>query len=185
MGALDWIVLLGFLAYTIWDGVRSGKDSGTLGDYFLAGRTMPWWAMGLSIMATQASAITFISTTGLAFNEDMRFIQVYMAVPFAMAILSVTLVPYFSRAKSFTAYEVLEERFGLNTRLVTSFLFLISRGLALGTVIAAPAYVLALILEQPLWIMTIAIGLTATVYTMFGGISGVIRTMLNRWPPFS
>lgn len=173
---IDWAILSGFLAFTVWDGIRANIGDKSLQGYFLGNRSMPWWAVGLSIMATQASAITFISTTGLAFSEDIRFIQVYLAVPFAMAVLSVTLLPFYMNRKAYTAYETLEERFGKSTRLVTALLFLISRGLALSTIIAAPAYVLALILAKPLWIMILLIGLTATVYTMAGGVAGVIRT---------
>lgn len=135
---IDWVVLIAFLGYTIWDGTRRGKDSENIEGYLLAGRGIPWWAAGLSIMATQASAITFIGTTGIAYTEDMRFVQVYLAIPFAMILISMFLVPFFSKMKAFTAYEVLEERFGLKTRLTTSALFLISRGLALGTVIEYP-----------------------------------------------
>ena len=173
---IDWIVLFGFLAYTIWDGARRGKNAKSLEGYFLAGRNIPWWAAGLSIMATQASAITFIGTTGIAYTEDMRFVQVYLAIPFAMILISIFLVPFFSKMKAFTAYEILEERFGLKTRLTTSALFLISRGLALGTVIAAPSYVLALLLNMPLSITIIIIGIIATIYTMIGGMAGVIST---------
>ena len=173
---IDWVVLFGFLAYTIWDGARRGKNAGNLEGYFLAGRNIPWWAAGLSIMATQASAITFIGTTGMAYTEDMRFVQVYLAIPFAMILISMFLVPFFSKMKAFTAYEILEKRFGLKTRLTTSALFLISRGLALGTVIAAPSYVLALLLNMPLSITIIIIGIIATIYTMIGGMAGVIST---------
>ncbi len=173
---IDWGVLILFLAYTIWDGTRKGKDAENIEGYLLAGRGMPWWAAGLSIMATQASAITFIGTTGIAYVEDMRFVMVYLAIPFAMILICMFLVPFFSRMKAFTAYEVLEERFGLKTRLTTSGLFLISRGLALGTVIAAPSYVLALLLGLPLWITILIIGAIATAYTMIGGMAGVIST---------
>ena len=173
---IDWAVLFAFLAYTVWDGTRKGKDSHNIEEYLLAGRSMPWWAAGLSIMATQASAITFIGTTGIAYVEDMRFVQVYLAIPFAMILICIFLVPFFNRMKAFTAYEVLEERFGLKTRLTTSGLFLISRGLALGAVIAAPSYVLALLLGLPLWGTILIIGLLATGYTMVGGVAGVITT---------
>jgi Na+/proline symporter len=173
---IDWLVLVAFLGYTIWDGTRQGKESSNIEGFFLANRSMPWWAMGLSVMATQASAITFIGTTGQAYVEDMRFVQTYLAIPFAMIIICMTLVPYFNRMQNFSAYEVLEEKFGLSTRLFTSLLFLISRGLALGTVIAAPSYVLALLLDLPLTTTILIIGITATLYTMVGGISGVIRT---------
>ncbi|MEX0856589.1 MAG: sodium-coupled permease [Balneolaceae bacterium] len=176
MGWIDWGILIAFLAYTIWDGTRRGKDASTIEGYLLANRSMPWWAAGLSVMATQASAITFIGTTGIAYVEDMRFVQTYLAIPFAMIFICVVLVPFFSKMKNFTAYEVLEERFGLKTRLVTSGLFLISRGLALGVVIAAPSYVLALLLGLPLSITILVIGIIATLYTMVGGIAGVIQT---------
>ena len=156
---IDWVVLSLFLIYTIWDGTRRGKDAENIEGFLLAGRSMPWWAAGLSIMATQASAITFIGTTGIAYVEDMRFVQVYLAIPFAMILICIFLVPFFSRMKAFTAYEVLEERFGLKTRLTTSGLFLISRGLALGAVIAAPSYVLALLLGLPLTATILIIGL--------------------------
>lgn len=173
---IDWLVLIAFLGYTIWDGTRKGKQSDNIEGFFLANRSMPWWAMGLSVMATQASAITFIGTTGQAYVEDMRFVQIYLAVPFAMIILCTTLVPFFHKLQNFSAYEVLEKRFGLSTRLFTSLLFLFSRGLGLGIIIAAPSYVLALLLNFPLTPTILIIGITATVYTMIGGISGVIRT---------
>jgi Na+/proline symporter len=173
---IDWLILIAFLGYTIWDGTRRGAQSDDIEGFFLANRSMPWWAMGLSIMATQASAITFIGTTGQAYTEDMRFVQIYLAVPFAMIILCMTLVPFFHKLQNFSAYEVLEERFGLKTRLFTSFLFLLSRGLGLGIIIAAPSYVLALLLNIPLSSTIIIIGITATAYTMVGGIEGVIRT---------
>ncbi|TNE74301.1 sodium-coupled permease [bacterium] len=176
MSYIDWGVLFAFLAYTIWDGTRGGKEAKNIDSFFLANRSMPWWAMGLSVMATQASAITFIGTTGQAFTEDMRFVQVYLSMPFAMVILAVTLVPFYYKLKNYSAYEVLESRFGLPTRLLTSALFLISRGLALGTIIAAPSYVLSLLLKLDLSLTIIIIGSIATIYTMFGGISGVIRT---------
>jgi len=176
MSWIDWAVLAAFLGYTIWDGTRGAKNSDNIEGYLLAGRSMPWWAAGLSVMATQASAITFIGTTGLAYVEDMRFVQVYLAIPFAMIIICMTMVPFFIRKKNFSTYEVLEERFGLSTRLFTSGLFLISRGLALGTVIAAPSYVLALLLNLPLSTTIIIIGTIATLYTFVGGIEGVIRT---------
>lgn len=173
---IDWAVLFAFLAYTVWDGTRGGKKSETVEGYLLAGRSMPWWAAGLSVMATQASAITFIGTTGLAYVEDMRFVQTYLAIPFAMIILCLTMVPFFHKMRAFSTYEVLEERFGLSTRLFTSALFLISRGLALGAVIAAPSYVLSLLLGFPLSATIIIIGTIATAYTFLGGVEGVIRT---------
>lgn len=180
MHPIDWIVFLLFIAYTLWDGLRHANKTQSLSDLLLAKRQVSWWAAGLSVMATQASAITFIGTTGLAFMEDMRFLQVYLGLPIAMIILSVTLVPFFYRANVFTAYELLEARFGLGMRLLTSGVFLLSRGVTLGATIAAPAYVLALILDMPLSSTIWLIGLVATIYTMFGGVAGVIRTDMKQ-----
>lgn len=180
MQHLDWFVLIAFLAYTIWDGLRHQGKTKNLDGLLLAGRSMPWWAMGLSVMATQASAITFIGTTGQAYMYDMRFVQMYLGLPLAVVILAVTLVPLYHRLKVYTIYEVLEEKFGLTVRLVSSGLFLLSRGAAMGVTIAAPAYVLALILNLPLAGTILIIGAAATLYTMFGGITGVIRTDIKQ-----
>jgi len=177
---IDWLVLIGFILYTLWDGLRHQSNTDSLEDLMLANRNVSWWAVGLSVMATQASAITFIGTTGQAYMEDMRFVQVYLGLPLAMIILSGTLVPFFIRTKAYTAYEVLERRFGLNVRLTTSFMFLLSRGASLGITIAAPAYVLALVLGVSLNWTIVLMGIVATVYTMFGGISGVIRTDMKQ-----
>jgi Na+/proline symporter len=144
---IDWLVLALFLAYTLWDGLRHHGSAQDLEGLLLAQRSVSWWAAGLSVMATQASAITFIGTTGQAYMEDMRFLQIYLGLPIAMVILSGTLVPFFIRTQAYTAYELLERRFGLHLRLVTSFMFLFSRGALLGITIAAPAYVLALVLQ--------------------------------------
>jgi len=180
MRLLDWIVLGAFFLYTIWDGLRQSSSHRDLDSMVLAGRSVPWWAAGLSVMATHASAVTFISTTGLSFMEDMRFLQVYLGLPVAMVILSVTLVPLYYRLKVYTIYEALEDRFGLRMRLLTSFIFLLSRGATVGFAIAAPSYVLALLFGAPLSWTIVIMGLTATVYTMFGGISGVIRTDMKQ-----
>lgn len=180
MSIFDWLILLTFFAYTLWDGTRHNKDSKNIEELLLAGRRMSWWAMGLSVMATQASAITFIGTTGQAFMYDMRFIQIYLGLPIAMVIICGTIIPFYYRSKAFTAYELLEKRFGLRMRLATSFLFLLSRGASLGIAIAAPAYILALVLKLPFNITIVIIGLSATIYTMFGGIGGVIRTDMKQ-----
>ncbi|HAA11713.1 MAG TPA: sodium-coupled permease [Cytophagales bacterium] len=177
---IDWLILGAFFAFTIWDGIRQNKKTQSVEDLLLANRSMPWWAVGLSVMATQASAISFVGTTGQAYTEDMRFIHMYLAVPFAMLILAFTLLPFYNRLKIFTVYESLEKKFGLRVRLLTSFLFLLSRGLSMGLIIAAPAYVLSLILQVPLSTTILVIGLGATVYTVFGGISGVIRTDIKQ-----
>lgn len=137
---------------------------------------MPWWAVGLSVMATQMSAITLIGTTGQAFDDGMRFIQFYLGLPLAMIILSVTVVPFFNKAKVYTAYEYLEKRFDARTRSLTSFFFLISRCLGVGVIISAPGIVLSSIIGWPLWLTVFAMGLTTTIYTMFGGVRAVTWT---------
>lgn len=180
MSYLDWIVLLTFFGYTLWDGMRQNSNTKDIQDLLLAGRRMKWWAIGVSILATQASAITFIGTTGQAFMYDMRFIQVYLGMPVAMVILSITLVPFYHKLKAYTAYESLEIRFGLPVRLATSMLFLVSRGIAVGIGIIAPAYVLALVLDLPLQPVILVIGISTTIYTLFGGMAGVIRTDLKQ-----
>src|SRR5512138_3028862 len=132
MTALDWIVLFAWLIFLVSYGVYRGRGSDSVNKYLLAGKSMPWYAMALSIMATQASAITFISTTGQAYVDGMRFVQFYFGLPLAMVILSATAVPIFHRADVYTAYEYLEKRFDAKTRALVSVIFLIQRGLALG-----------------------------------------------------
>ena len=132
--------------WIVWDGLRLTKRSHELEGYFLGGRSLPWWAVGLSVMATQLSAITMIGTTGQGYADGMRFLQFYFALPLAMIILSVTLVPFFHNAKVYTAYEYLERRFDAKTRAFTSLLFLMSRSMSLGVVISAPAVVLSVVL---------------------------------------
>src|SRR6187431_1355803 len=146
MHLLDWIVVLGFTAWIVYDGLRRTKDSHEIEGYFLANRSIPWWAAGISVMATQLSAITMIGTTGQGYTDGLRFIQFYFALPLAMIILSVTLVPFFYRSGVYTAYEYLEKRFDAKTRAFTSLLFLISRSMSLGVVISAPAVVFSVIL---------------------------------------
>src|SRR6202521_3903707 len=132
MTAIDWVVMFAWLAALVSYGLYKGRGSNTVNEYLLAGKTMPWYAMALSIMATQASAITFISTTGQAYVDGMRFVQFYFGLPLAMIILSATAVPIFHRAKVYTAYEYLEMRFNSKTRALVSAIFLIERGLAAG-----------------------------------------------------
>ena len=152
------------------------KHSGDVEGYFLANRSLPWWAVGLSVMATQLSAITLVGTTGQAYTDGMRFIQFYYGLPLAMVILCVTAVPFFYRAKVFTAYEYLENRFDLKTRTLTSFFFLMSRGLGVGVIIAAPAVILSIVLGWSEIATIFAIGLTTTIYTMVGGVQAVTWT---------
>ena len=176
MRLLDWAVVVAYLAYVIWDGVRMTKHSGSAEGYFLANRSLPWWAVGLSVMATQLSAITLVGTTGQGYNDGMRFIQFYYGLPLAMIILCITAVPFFYRAKVFTAYEYLEKRFDLKTRTLTSFFFLISRGLGVGVIIAAPSVILSIVLGWSETATVFAMGLSTTIYTMIGGVQAVTWT---------
>src|SRR3954447_2394873 len=123
MRLLDWLVVVGYLGWIVIDGLRRTKASTGVEGYLLANRSLPWWAVGLSVMATQLSAITLVGTTGQAYTDGMRFLQFYYGLPLAMVILCITAVPFFYRAKVFTAYEYLEKRFDVRTRTLTSFLF--------------------------------------------------------------
>jgi len=176
MRTLDLLVLVAFLVYIVWDGARRGRNVHDAKDYLLAGRRMRWWSMGLSVMATQASAITLISTTGQGFRDGMKFLHFYLAVPFAMVVLCATVVPWFHRSGVFTAYEWLERRFDRSTRLLASVIFLVSRALAVGTVLYAPSVVLASGLGIPQWQSITAMGLLCTLYTCIGGATAVIVT---------
>src|SRR5499427_9978174 len=155
MRPLDWVVLAATLISIVAYGLYRSRGSNTVDRYLLAGKTMPWYAMALSIMATQASAITFISTTGQSYIDGMRFVQAYFGLPIAMVIVCATVVPLFHRAKVFTAYEYLEQRFDSKTRALASVVFLFQRGLSAGLTIYAPALVLAVILGWPERITTI------------------------------
>jgi len=174
--AIDWFIIVVYLVWIVWDGVRLTKNSHEIEGYFLASRSLPWWAIGLSVMATQLSAITMIGTTGQAYDDGMRFLQFYYALPVAMIVLSVTLVPFFHRARVYTAYEYLERRFDARTRALTSFLFLVSRGMSCGVIISAPAVVLSIVIGWNLTLTCLAIGLPTAVYTMFGGVQAVAWT---------
>ncbi len=173
MRPLDWVVLAAWLICIVSYGLWRGRGSGTVDKYLLAGKTMPWYAMGLSIMATQASAITFISTTGQSYIDGMRFVQFYFGLPLAMVVLSATAVPIFHRARVYTAYEYLELRFDAKTRALVSIVFLIQRGLAAGISLYAPAVVLSVILGLPDKMTTVLMGTLVIIYTSFGGIKAV------------
>ena len=176
MHPIDWMVVIGFVTWIVYDGLRRTKDSHEIDGYFLANRSIPWWAAGISVMATQLSAITMIGTTGQGYTDGLRFIQFYYALPLAMIILSVTLVPFFYNSRVYTAYEYLERRFDGKTRSLTSLLFLISRGMSCGAVVSAPAVVLSLVLGWNLTLTSLAITMPAVVYTMFGGVQAVTWT---------
>lgn len=176
MHLLDWAIVAAYLAFVIWDGIRMTKHTGSVEGYFLANRSLPWWAVGLSVMATQMSAITLVGTTGQAYSDGMRFIQFYYGLPLAMVLLCVTAVPFFYRANVFTAYEYLEKRFDAKTRSLTSFFFLISRGLGVGVIIAAPSVILSIVLGWSEIATIFLIGLSTTFYTMVGGVQAVTWT---------
>ncbi|HEU4565829.1 MAG TPA: sodium:solute symporter [Gemmatimonadaceae bacterium] len=170
---LDWIIVVVYLAYVMIDGVRRAKGTKEIEGYFLANRSLPWWAVGLSVMATQLSAVTMIGTTGQGATDGLRFVQFYFGLPLAMVILGVTLVPFLHGAKVFTAYEFLERRFDAKTRSLTSFLFLLSRGMSCGTIIAAPAVVFSAIFGWPLPWSVALMGIPTVIYTMLGGVQAV------------
>src|SRR6187455_2308741 len=176
MHPIDWAIVFVYIGWLVSDGVKRTKLENTTESYFLANRSMPWWAVGLSVMATQLSAITLVGTTGQGYNDGLRFVQFYYGLPIAMIILCVTLVPFFYRARVYTAYEYLERRFDLKTRTLASVLFLCSRGLSCGVIIAAPAVILSIILGWNLMLTILAIGLPTAVYTMVGGVQAVTWT---------
>ena len=173
MHLLDWLIVVAYLVYIVVDGIRRSQATHELKGYFLANRSLPWWAVGLSIMATQMSAITLVGTTGQGYQDGMRFIQFYFGLPLAMVILCLTVVPFFHRSGIFTAYEYLEQRFDARTRTLTSLLFLVSRGLQCGVIISAPAVILSMVLGWNLILTVLAIGLPTVVYTMIGGVQAV------------
>ncbi|MBI2835494.1 MAG: sodium:solute symporter [Acidobacteria bacterium] len=176
MSLLDWLIVAAYLVWIVYDGLKRSKATDEVEGYFLANRMLPWWAVGLSVMATQLSAITLVGTTGQGYEDGLRFIQFYFGLPIAMVILSLTLVPFFYRAKVYTAYEYLERRFDARTRSLASLLFLLSRGLSVGVIIAAPGLILSIVLGWNLPLTILAIGLPTALYTMVGGVQAVTWT---------
>ncbi len=176
MHIVDWLVVGVYLVWIVYDGLKRTKATDEVEGYFLANRSLPWWAVGLSVMATQLSAITLVGTTGQGYADGMRFVQFYFGLPIAMVILSVTLVPFFYHARVFTAYEYLEKRFDLKTRTLASLLFLVSRGLSCGVIIAAPSVILSIMLGWNLTLTIVTIGIPTAVYTMLGGVQAVTWT---------
>lgn len=170
---LNWVVVIGYLGYVCIDGLRRSKGTKEIEGYFLGGRALPWWAVGLTVMATQLSAVTLIGTTGQGATAGMGFVQFYFGLPVAMVILGVTIVPYLHRAKVYTAYEFLERRFDAKTRSLTSVLFLLSRGLSCGTIIAAPAVVFSAMFGWSMITSVAIIGVPTVLYTMIGGVQAV------------
>lgn len=173
MSGLDWAVLAGALAFVVLFGLWKSRASRTSAGYLLSNRDARWWTICLSIMATQASAITFLSTPGQAYADGMRFVQFYLGLPLAMVVLSVTVVPIYHRLKVTTAYEYLEGRFDLKTRTLAAFLFLVQRGLAVGLTIYAPALVLSVLLGWNIHLNLVLVGSLVMVYTVTGGTRAV------------
>lgn len=180
MSIIDWIVLSGTLAFIVIYGIWKTRGSKDIEGYLLGDKSMKWWTICLSIMATQASAITFLSTPGQAFEDGMRFIQFYFGLPIAMVIISITAVPIYAKLKVYTAYEYLESRFDLKTRSLAAFLFLVQRGLAAGITIYAPSIILSAIMGWNLTFTNIVIGGLVILYTVSGGTKAVSVTQKHQ-----
>ncbi|MDX1768021.1 MAG: sodium:solute symporter, partial [Arenibacter troitsensis] len=176
MAAIDWIILVGTLIFIVGYGVWRTKGSKNVTDYVLGGHDAKWWTIGLSVMATQASAITFLSTPGQAFHDGMGFVQFYFGLPLAMIIICLVFVPIYHRLNVYTAYEFLENRFDLKTRTLAALLFLIQRGLAAGITIFAPSIILSAVLGWDLRTLNILIGILVIIYTVSGGTRAVSVT---------
>lgn len=176
MSTIDWVILCGTLLGIISYGLYKSRTSKNLEGYFLSNRNMPWYLVLLSIMGTQASAITFLSAPGQAFTDGMRFVQYYFGLPIAMVVICITFVPLFKRLKVFTAYEFLEKRFDVQTRTLTSFLFLLQRGLSTGISIYAPSIILSSLLGWNIFLTNIFMGGLLIIYTMSGGAKAVAYT---------
>lgn len=176
MSSIDWIVLFGTLLFIVVYGVWKTRGAKTMDSYLRGADDTKWWTIGLSIMATQASAITFLSTPGQAYTDGMRFVQFYFGLPLAMIIISIFFLPIYYKLKVYTAYEYLESRFDLKTRMLAAFIFLIQRGLAAGITIYAPSIILSSLLGLRLFETNIAIGLLVIVYTVSGGTKAVTQT---------
>ena len=176
MGNLDWFVLSATLLFIVIYGVWKTQGSKNVSDYVLGGNQARWWTIGLSVMATQASAITFLSTPGQAFHDGMGFVQFYFGLPLAMIVICMVFVPLYHKLKVYTAYEFLERRFDLKTRSLAAILFLIQRGLAAGITIYAPSIILSAVLGWDLLTLNIIIGILVIIYTVSGGTKAVSVT---------
>ena len=176
MSTTDWVILVATLCSIIAYGIYKSRTSKNLEGYFLSNRSMPWYLVLMSIMGTQASAITFLTGPGQAYSDGMRFVQYYFGLPLAMIVISIFFVPVFSRLRVFTAYEFLEKRFDSKTRTLTSFLFLLSRGLSTGISIYAPSLVLSSIMGWNIYLTNLVMGGVLIVYTMSGGAKAVAHT---------
>jgi SSS family solute:Na+ symporter len=179
MSIVDWIVMLGTLGFIVAYGTWKTRKNANLQDYLRGGNEMKWTTIGLSVMATQASAITFISTPGQAYESGMGFVQNYFGLPIALIIVSAVFIPIYYKLKVFTAYEYLESRFGVSSRLLAASLFLIQRGLAAGITIYAPAIILSTALNWNLSLTILLIGILVIIYTVSGGTKAVSLT--QKW----
>jgi Na+/proline symporter len=177
---IDWTVLIVTLATIVGYGTWKTRGRKNAQDYIKGGNTSKWWTIGLSVMATQASAITFLSTTGQAFSDGMGFVQFYFGLPIAMVIICLVFIPLYHRLKVYTAYEFLENRFDLKTRSLTAILFLIQRGLAAGITIFAPAIILSVVLGWNIVTLNIVIGVLVIIYTVSGGTKAVTVTQKHQ-----
>jgi len=176
MSVIDWFVMLGTLFFIVGYGTWKTRGSRDIRSYLLGNNSSRWWTIGLSVMATQASAITFLSTPGQAYVDGMGFLQFYLGLPLAMIIISVVFIPLYYKLKVYTAYEFLESRFDRKTRVLTALLFLIQRGLATGITIYAPAIILSQILGWTLDFTVVFIGVSVVIYTVSGGTNAVNQT---------
>ncbi|OAB78924.1 sodium:solute symporter family transporter [Cochleicola gelatinilyticus] len=176
MQQIDWIILIGTLVFIVLYGLYKSRGNKNVTDYLKGGNDARWWTIGLSVMATQASAITFLSTPGQAFHDGMGFVQFYFGLPIAMVIICLVFIPIYHKLKVFTAYEYLEGRFDLKTRTLTAILFLIQRGLAAGITIFAPSIILSAVLGWNLFYLNIIIGVLVIIYTVSGGTKAVSVT---------
>lgn len=173
MGNIDWIILFGTLFFIVFYGAWKTRGSKNVEDFIKGGSDTKWWTIGLSVMATQASAITFLSTPGQAFHSGMGFVQFYFGLPIAMVIISLVFIPIYHKLKVYTAYEYLESRFDLKTRTLAAILFLVQRGLQAGITIFAPAIILSAVLGWNLVTLNIIIGVLVIIYTVSGGTKAV------------
>ncbi len=180
MSTIDWLVLSSTLLFIVIYGIYRSRGSKNIHDYLLANQSMPWYSVGISVMATQASAITFLSAPGQAFTDGMRFVQFYFGLPLAMVVLCITFIPIYHRLKIYTAYEYLEGRFDLKTRVFTALLFLIQRGLAAGLTIYAPAIILSTLLNWDVNYTILFIGGLVVLYTVSGGTKAVSYTQMQQ-----
>ena len=176
MQQIDWIVLVATLAFIVLYGIYKTRGRTNVQDYIRGGNESKWWTVGLSVMATQASAITFLSTPGQAYNDGLGFVQFYFGLPIAVIIICIFFIPIYYKLNVYTAYEYLESRFDQRTRSLASGLFLLSRGLAAGITIFAPSIILSAVLGWDLNTLNIIIGLLVVIYTISGGTKAVTVT---------